>query len=91
MTSREGKIFECHIGNPILVVVSYREFSLDKYSRKLKGWKPRFLMTGGRLTLTLCASGAPPYTCCQSFHSLNGPLTSSTSAAEDSFGRGRRR
>jgi hypothetical protein len=25
---------------------------IDKYSRKLKGWKPRFLMTRGRLTLT---------------------------------------
>jgi hypothetical protein len=25
---------------------------IDKFSRKLKGWKPRFLYTGGRLTLT---------------------------------------
>jgi hypothetical protein len=25
---------------------------IDKYSGKLKGWKPRFLMTGGRLSLT---------------------------------------
>jgi hypothetical protein len=27
-------------------------YVIDKYSSKLKGWKPRFLYTGGRLTLT---------------------------------------
>jgi hypothetical protein len=45
---------------------------IDKYSGKLKGWKPRFLTTGGRLTLTRSVLMALPCTCSRCFRCPNG-------------------